>query len=192
MLKQTILISILSGILLTGCGGADESFKTPNSSPIPLNSNAISQNNFFLTFEDPAPKFIDLSTNPGSVAYTSVETTISVTIGDINNQPVTGEKTIHFETEWGLIDPFCVTADGTCSVTWKSGSQTDMPGNFLVAIVAYSDNGQEAYTDLNGNGFFDDGDTFVDKEEPFVDVNDNGTFDANIDKVIDTNKRLEC
>lgn len=186
MLNKILLFSAISSLLLTGCGGSSDSFTTPSSSTTPANNNAISQNNFTLSFADTAPKYADLSTNPGTISFTAVETQVVVTIGDINNQLITGEKTIHFQSEWGLIDPFCTTADGTCSVTWKSGSSDDMPSNFLVNIIAYSDNGQEAFNDLNGNGFFDDGDTFTDNEEPFLDVNENGVFDANGDKIIDT------
>jgi hypothetical protein len=50
------------------------------------------------------------------------------------------------------------------------------PRDGLVSIVA-STNGEEAFSDLNSNGTYDEGEPFWDIGEPFVDVNDNNEFD---------------
>jgi hypothetical protein len=64
-----------------------------------------------------------------------------------------------------------------------------MPADVLNTIVAYSA-GEETFNDLNGNGVFDDADTFDvindDIEEPYIDANSNGVFDTG-EQIIDTN-----
>jgi len=180
-----------STLFIAGCSDNNSSYETPNLSTTPSNDNLISQNNFTLLFSDPTPQYYDPTTGD----YTAVTTEVSVQIGDNNNQLITGNRVIRFRTEWGLIDPSCTTEGGGCSVTWRSGSPDTMPANFLNTVIAYSVGGQESYADLNGNGLFDDGDTFntdtyADVEEPFINVDesDNGvssTFTAG-DIIIDT------
>lgn len=46
----------------------------------------------------------------------------------------------------------------------------------LVTIVAYT-TGSESFTDSNGNGRYDKGESFIDTTEPFIDGNDNDQFD---------------
>ncbi len=196
MFSKNILLSALTGILLSGCGSSStSSFQTPASTTTAVNEGVVSQNNLILLFSETAPQFVDLATNPGSASFADVESQISVRIGDVNNQLVTGQRTVFFKTEWGILSSdcsinnvtCCITADdGTCSITWKSGSPDDMPADFLNNIVAYLENGQEAFTDVNGNGFFDDSDSFIDLEEPYIDVNQDGTFTTGVDIVIDT------
>ena len=189
-LKMATLISS-SVLMLTGCGD-NSSFETPaKNGETPSNNKPVSQNNFTILFSPTNPKFFD----PAKRTYTAVTAEVSVQIGDNNNQLITGSRIIHFRTEWGLIDPSCTTKDGGCKVTWRSGSPDTMPADFLNTIVAYSDGGQESYADINGNGIFDDGDTFAtstysDLQEPFINVDesDNGftsTFTTG-DIIIDT------
>ncbi len=53
------------------------------------------------------------------------------------------------------------------------------PRDGLLTIVFYTD-GQEGFTDTNGNGEYDAGESFAghDLAEPFVDVNDNNDYDS--------------
>jgi hypothetical protein len=51
------------------------------------------------------------------------------------------------------------------------------PRDNLVTMIAYIQ-GEEGFTDVNGNGKFDDGEPFDDLTEPFIDSNDNGTWDG--------------
>jgi hypothetical protein len=53
------------------------------------------------------------------------------------------------------------------------------PRDGLLSIVFYVD-GEEGYTDANGNGKYDSGEPFFgdDLAEPFVDANDNGEYDT--------------
>ncbi len=174
-----------SVISVSGCGDTS-TFETPNTSGTTTNNNTISQKNFTILFSPVDVQYED-QVNGG---FTAVTAEVSVQIGDNNNQLITGNRTIVFRTEWGLIDPSCITEDGGCSVTWRSGSPGEMPANLLNNIVAYSSNGQETFLDVNGNGLFDDGDSFDDLDEPFVDINENGIFDTG-DLIIDTINGLD-
>ena len=86
-----------------------------------------------------------------------------------------------FATEWGLIEPSCVTENGTCSVTWQTSSGDTAPADHKNTIMAYSV-GEESFTDVNGDAIFDDNDnatpSFNDIEEPFVDSNRNSIYDS--------------
>ncbi|MDX2503735.1 MAG: hypothetical protein QNL62_04570 [Gammaproteobacteria bacterium] len=169
------ILSLVAGsaVFISGCGD-NSSFETPNTSETPVNNGLISQKNLTLLFSETRPKFFDVTTGE----FTPVTSEVSVQIGDNKNQLITGSHTIHFKTEWGLIDPSCITENGGCSVTWSSGSSIDMPANFLSNVLAYSINGQESFTDVDGNGLFNDGDTFEDLEEPYLDANENDIFDT--------------
>lgn len=59
------------------------------------------------------------------------------------------------------------------------------PRDNLVTLIAVTA-GEEGFTDVNGNGVYDDGEPFDDLTEPFVDSNDNGTWDPD-ERFIDTN-----
>ena len=120
------IFSIIASCTLfaAGCSEDNSSFETPNlSGDTPTNDGLVSQNNFTILFSEPTPKFYD----PTNGNFTAVTSDISVQIGDNNNQLITGSHTVYFRTEWGLIDPSCVTEDGGCSVTWRSGSPDSMP-----------------------------------------------------------------
>jgi hypothetical protein len=180
-----------STLLVTGCGEDNSSYETPNTTGTPTNDGLISQNNFTILFGPPDPKFYDVVTKD----YTAVTSEISVQIGDNNNQLITGNHVINFRTEWGLIDPYCTTENGTCKVTWRSGSPDTMPDNYRNTIIAYTSTGQESFADVNGNGLFDDLDIFdtvlyADMEEPFINVDE--SYNGNVpsftdgDIIIDT------
>ena len=75
-------------------------------------------------------------------------------------------------------DPIRFKPDG-------SGRYRNNPRDNLVTLIAVLD-GEEGFTDSNGNGTFDVGESFIDLTEPFVDSNDNGTWDAD-EQFIDVN-----
>jgi len=182
---KTIPLIAGSAIFVSGCGD-NSSFETPNTSETPTNNNLISQNNFTILFSPVNPDFLD----PETGALKAVTSEVSVQIGDNNNQLITGAHTIFFRTEWGLIDPSCVTEDGGCSVTWRSGSPDTMPADLINTIIAYSHNGHETFIDTNGNGQFDDVDSFNDLDEPYIDLANNNVFDTG-DIIIDTINGLD-
>jgi len=159
-----------STVFLTGCGEDNSSYETPNTD-IVANSGTVSQKNFSLLTANIYPAVIDGTT--GDFTKTDVE--LTVFIGDRNNQTLTDKHTINFVTEYGLIEPSCVTEEGKCSVTWSAIKRPVVGGpasDGYVTITAYT-TGEEAFTDTNGNNVFDDADAgFDDLEEPYVDADD--------------------
>lgn len=178
-----------STIFLVGCGGDNSSFETPNAD-ISSNPGIVSQKNFSILAENVQPAIIDPLTGLG----TDTTLVITVKIGDKNNQLLTDTHTVFFETEWGLIEPSCITQDGICTVNWQTSFGSTLPIGNLTTITAYT-LGEEHFSDTNGNGVFDDddtpfpssGDLFTDREEPFVDADmTDGVFNASFgDKIID-------
>ncbi len=162
--------------LLTGCGESNDSFTTSsitNSSK----SGTVSQKNLSLLAEDVQPEIYDEN---GQATDTTLVMTVKV--GDSDNQLLTDPHTIFFATEWGLIEPSCVTENGTCTVNWQTSfGPGTVPADHLVTITAYTI-GEEDYSDTNGNGVFDDNDQpfpasgnfFTDRPEPFVDADRSG------------------
>ncbi len=164
-----------SAIFASGCGDTS-SLETPNTNiDTTLNSGVISQNNFTILSSDLTPSIF---ADPASNTFTFTELDITVRIGDRNNQVLTDAHTVFFKTEWGLIQPSCVTENGTCSVTWQTSSGDEAPDDHKNTIMAYSI-GEESFTDTNGDAIFDDSDSiFADQEEPYVDSNRNLMYDT--------------
>ena len=175
----TIIAS--STLFLAGCDG-DSPYAVSNTG-IATNPGVISQKNFSLLTADIAPAVIDVTNS----TFTKTDVELTVYIGDRKNQTLTDAHTIYFETEYGLIEPSCVTENGSCSVMWSAIASPDPGGpgsDGFVTITAYT-TGEEGFTDTNGNNLFDDGDTgFNDLEEPFVDTDESNTFTAG-DAIID-------
>lgn len=173
-----IALIVSSAVFVSGCD--DDAFETPDSSDgdIPLNSGAVSQNNMTILSSDLTPAIFP---DPNSNTFIFTELTITVNIGDRHNQILTDQHTVFFKTEWGLIEPSCITEDGSCSVKWTTSSANSAPTNHLNTIMAYT-NGEESFTDVNGNGIFDNDDnatpSFDDIEEPYVDSNGNTSYDS--------------
>lgn len=180
-LIKPLLFAASSTLLLTSCGGNNSSYETPG---VVTNPGVISQKHFSLLTADINPAVIDATT--GDFTKTDVE--LTVYIADRDDHALTDAHTIYFKTEYGIIDRSCVTKDGECSVTW-SAIERPVAGkggsDGTVSITAYTI-GEEAFTDTNGNGIFDDGDAgFDDLEEPFVDFNEDGVYTTTVDKSID-------
>lgn len=173
-------LTFSSLLLISACSEDNSSYETPNTSGTPDNNSPVSQKNFTILFSPTEVSFFDVETG-----FTEQTADISVRIGDSKNQLITGERTIYFRTEWGLIDPSCTTKDGTCVVTWRTMSSSNYPSDLRNTIVAYSHGGQEAFQDFNGNDRFDDGDTYEDLEEPYIDIDRSGDYSVG-DVIIDT------
>lgn len=171
-------------VAVTGTTVGNAVVSTPivvfNDSSVPTNTGIISHKNLAILASNPQPVVYD----HGSGTFTSTTVTITVMIGDRDNQLLTDAHTIFFHTEWGLIEPSCVTNNGQCSVTWQTTSFGSIPADYLNTITAYAV-GEESFTDTNANSLFDDADSiFNDLEEPYIDVNNDGVFNAG-DTIID-------
>ena len=191
---KLLAFMVMSSLLMTGCSGTSDALGGGGTG-VTANEGIVSQRNFTVAATDIYPAVVDVD------GFHVLDVTITAYIGDRNNQAITGSHTVYFETEWGVIDPSCVTEDGSCSVTWKTASFDFFPANDAGGhpgntIVAYT-LGEESFTDLNDNNLFDDDDNdagtmlFDDFEEPFIDIANNGTFDLGTDQVIDTINGLD-
>ena len=104
---------------------------------------------------------------------------VTVQLGDRFNNPVPNGTPVNFHAEGGIIQPSCNTGppsvSGVCTVNWSSGNP--QPVNGRVTIMAYAV-GEESFTDTNGNGVFDNGDSFSDLAEIFEDDNENGVHNS--------------
>jgi len=184
----TMALVASSTLFLAGCGDGNAFETPPAAGETPTNSGTVSQKNFSILADNVNPPVFD------TVNKTATDTSVVITakIGDSNNQLLTDAHTVFFRTEWGLIEPSCVTENGTCSVTWQTSfGPGTVPADYLSTITAYT-LGEEDYSDSNGNGEFDDGDTpfpngdfFIDREEPYIDVDFNdGDFNAAFGDII--------
>jgi len=182
-------IHFFTGLLITlavlsGCSANNNEPFVPGSSSTTA-TGVISEKNFSMLESDINPAVIDGTT--GALSKTDV--TLTIYIGDRFNHTLGDAHTVYFRAGYGLINPStCVTKDGTCTVTWSAIKYPDMSStgnapNGYVGVTAYS-TGEESFTDTNGNGTFDDGESFQDLEEPYVDVNTDGAFDTG-DLIID-------
>jgi hypothetical protein len=116
---------------------------------------------------------------------------VTVRLSDRFNNPVPDGTAVTLSTEGGRVAGSCITItnsseSGICTVNWNSqnprpidlplgGPFTSRAGRSTIYMTTI---GEESFIDVNGSGFFDDGDTFTDLGEPFLDENENGVFDS--------------
>jgi len=113
--------------------------------------------------------------NPEGLNYSGEESIIVVHLGDIFNNFVPEGTTVSFKTEGGSIEGSCISSIlSDCDVTWRSQDPRPLDGRVTILATAL---GQESFVDENGNGIFDQGDTFTDMAEAFRDDNENGIRD---------------
>ncbi len=118
--------------------------------------------------------------NPECYSIDGITDLVTVRLSDHFHNPVPDGTAISFTTNGGSITPSCTTVGGACTVTWTSQNpRPAVPGinPGRVTILAYAV-GEEAFTDLNGNGVADAGE-FTDDPEAYRDDNENGVRDAN-------------
>ncbi len=180
-LVKTLCIFITIPILFA-CGSGNSGFEatssTTSTSSSTTTTDIVSQKGLVLLFSDASPSLWDSNGIPGT--QTTID--VSVSLSDRNNINISGTHTVNFRTEWGSFNTnSCVTSNGTCSVKWTSGNPAEAPNDYRIYFIAYT-LGEEEFSDTNGNGFFDDGDSFTttvdDLPEPFIDCNHNGTYES--------------
>lgn len=115
--------------------------------------------------------------NPEAWAFDGVEVDVTVRAADHFNNPVPDGTSISFTTEGGVIDPYCSTVGGVCSVKWRS--QDPRPSNGRVTILATAI-GEESFTDVNGSGRFESSADKLDEDlgEAFVDADEDDIRDV--------------
>jgi len=159
---------ILSLALLSGCSDSNDNAPFKQGPTGGTVSGTVSQENFSVLADSINPSVIDGTT----FNFTQTDDNLTVYIGDRFNHALGDAHTIYFKSEYGLLKPdSCITQDGTCSITW---SATAYPPDSVIAdgyvtVTAYTQ-GEESFVDTNGNGTFDNGESFTDQEEPYVDT----------------------
>lgn len=174
----TAIFIASSTLFLAGCGG-DSAFEDPSVTGS-LNSGIVTQtpdlDSFALATEKIA---VEAREHEGNTSI------ITIYVADRNNNPVPNNTAVRFETNWGQVEPQCLTTDGGCTVTWTEAGQNQfLPATSDAVILAYT-TGEESFTDLNDNDLYDFGEPFTDISEPFLDVNNNSTRDAATEEFID-------
>jgi Bacterial Ig-like domain (group 1) len=110
-------------------------------------------------------------------------TPVTARLGDRFQNPVPDGTAVTFTSEGGNIQSQCTTATtpsegGVCLVNFRSSNPRPSDGRITVLAKAI---GEESFVDSNGNGAFDNGETFTDIAEPFRDDDENGMYDIGED-----------
>ena len=121
--------------------------------------------------------------NVEGLDHDGVTTPVTARLADRFQNPAPDGTAVTFTAEGGAITAQCTTATndtegGLCSVNWRSSNPR--PANGRVSLLAKAI-GEESFTDANGNGAFDVGETFADRPEPFRDDNEDGIYTAGTD-----------
>ena len=143
----------------------------------------------------PDSKHFSLATtklNLPGYTYFGETSKITAFVADRFSNPVPANTPVYFESEAGAMaltqaftnDLGQASADHITQLPYPDTilSMTNLPG--VSTILAWTP-GQEAFSDNNGNGRYDTGESFDDIGEPFIDANDNGQFDATGDVATD-------
>lgn len=116
--------------------------------------------------------------NPMGWEYNNKEVKFTVSLGDAFNNPPPVGTAVSFRTDGGRIEPSCTTdKNGDCTVTWWSNSPRDKtyqkyPGRErgIVTVLAHAQ-GNESFTDTDGDGFYTPGEEFDDIGEAALNIN---------------------
>jgi len=110
-------------------------------------------------------------------------TTLTVSAADHFHNPVPDGTAVAFTSDGGAVLPGCTTVGGKCTSVLTS--QALRPSNGRVMVLARA-TGEEAFTDLNGDGvvntlaeMVDTNGYSTDMGDAFVDINENGVRDTN-------------
>ena len=193
---------VLFTTLLAGCGSDQSPFTEGNGASI--GTNIPADRNFQIAFDEPNPAIVDSST--GGIDLSQV-VEVTITASDRLKLPTVG-ATAYLEADWGTLSATSCTigSNGSCTITWYGNGSIDDPyfptsgaaphgGDGLVAFTAWI-LGEEAFDDLNDNGYFDDFDFFdtndkdnttnpgYDVAGPYLDRDHNLTYTPSIDQIL--------
>jgi hypothetical protein len=147
---------------------------------------ATQSNQLIITTGLPDQDSVSLSVacqNVEAWSHDGVQNPVTIRLADRYGNPVPDGTAVTFNTEGGKVASGCSTVttsaeSGVCTVNWTS--QAPRPATGRVTLVATAI-GEESFLDANGNGVFDDGDTFGDLDEAFRDDNETGAYDIGVD-----------
>tara|TARA_B100001250_G_scaffold198781_2_gene170524 strand:+ start:3465 stop:5324 length:1860 start_codon:yes stop_codon:yes gene_type:complete len=145
---------------------------TTSSQPVSVTTGIADQDSF---------EIVASVLNPGAYNVSGVAVNVTAFVGDQFQNPVADGTIVNFTAESGLIDSFCTTAGGSCSVIWTSsgyrpGQEDDPDYDALdrvndqnvvagtsafgiTTILGYTE-GEAGFTDSNNNGQYDVGEVF--------------------------------
>jgi hypothetical protein len=96
-----------------------------------------------------------------------------------SSQPELGIAVQTFQTLGGYLPDDVAPRTGEASAAYadvcSDTPRTHNPRDGVVTVIAIAD-GEESFTDIDGDGVFDAGEPFVDLPEPFVDYDDDGQW----------------
>jgi len=117
---------------------------------------------------------------PGLVRF-GIENKITAYIADRFSNPVPAGTPVFFASECGIMaleDSSGVASNLTNNFGIATATSiTAQPASSLCRMLVWTE-GEEAYTDSNGNGVYDEGEPHEGIGEPFIDANDNEIFDS--------------
>ena len=118
----------------------------------------------------------------------NVTATLTFSASDRFGNPVPAKTQVNFVTKGGVItgssNGTCqLNASSQCSVTFRSLNGTGSPQNGRVTVLAYM-SGEESFTDKNGDGVWQPGESFVALGKPYFDANWNGSYEAATEQVL--------
>ena len=131
-----------------------------------------------------AAQFLNVS---GRVTL-GLEDTITAFLNDRFGNAVPAGTVVNFTTNGASIinaTPTDANGRATAVLVTEGGS---IPPDGIVRVLAVT-RGEEPFNDTNGDGVWNQGETFTDVPEPFIDVNGNGKYDADqpFESFVDTN-----
>lgn len=143
------------------------------SNQLTVTTGVPDQDSFSVTVECP---------NVEGWSRDGVTVPVTARLSDRFNNPAPDGTAVTFTTEGGSIQSKCTTTTtsteaGVCTVNWTSSNPRPSgarPGRSTILATAI---GEESFNDQNGNGTFDNGETFVDLGERYRDDNENGAYD---------------
>jgi len=115
--------------------------------------------------------------------YDGEITGVTARLGDRFQNPVPDGTAITFTAEGGNIESQCTTQTnasegGVCSVSFRSSNPRPADGRVTILAKAI---GEESFVDANGNGAFDNAESFTDLAEPYRDDNEDAAYQAGED-----------
>jgi hypothetical protein len=107
------------------------------------------------------------------------ENTITAYVADRYSNPVPAGTPVYFAGECGIValtDIYGVATNATNSFGQATATAITAEPTAELCRYVYWTEGQEAYTDINGNGMYDDGEPHEDIGEPYIDADDSGSY----------------
>jgi len=118
----------------------------------------------------------------GLTTTDGVISSLTMRIADRLGNPIPNGTAINFVSSAGRVDGACFTADSMCAVNFVTLAQR--PASGLVTVLGYLD-GEEDFTDTNGDNVWNPGEEFGDRGRLYLDLNANRTYEPSDQLIAD-------